>query len=242
MKTHEELKDLLGVYALNALDTDQRRELETHLSTCRSCTAELRDHLETLAALTDDDNELPGRVWEQIAGSLEEQPRPKAPMRRPARWWVPTRLGFALGVAALLVFAVMGARLIQQEQRLDTLTRAISRQSIADLARTAESDPRALVLSLQSPDRSRFARVVILPDGGGYLTADNLEEVSPDKTYQLWALRGDERISLGVLGTDPDVAAFRTVAGASGFAITIEKAGGVPMTTNNPVVFGFIEG
>ena len=241
MKNHEEIKHLLGVFALDALDADEGREVESHVSTCRSCAAELGEHLETLASLTEDDEELPSGVWERISSSLEEQPPPQALVRKPVRRWMPARLGFAVGVAASIVFAVMGVRLIQQEQRLDSLAQSIGGRGVHELARDAESDPRAVLLSLQSPDKSRFARVVLLPDGTGYLTADNLGRASPGTTYQLWALKGEEKISLGVLGDDPNVSAFRSVGGASGFAITIEKAGGVPVTANSPVVFGFTE-
>lgn len=241
MRTHDELKEMLGVYALDALDADERRQLETHLSTCRACRAELGEHLETLAAFTDDDDELPHGVWERISTSLEEQPPTRALVPRPARRWMPTRLGLALGAAAIIVFALMGFRLVQQERRLDSLSAAVGQQGIDNLVKAAESDPRAMMVSLQSPDKSTFARVVLLPDGSAYLTAHNLQKLSSDETYQLWALRGDERISLGVLGMDPKVSAFRTVAGASGFAITVERAGGVSVTTNEPVVFGFTE-
>jgi anti-sigma-K factor RskA len=242
VRSHQELKELLGAYALNALDNDERRDMDAHLSACRSCSEELGEHLETLATLTQDDDDVPAGVWHRIAGSLEEVPPVQMLMAKPARRWVPTRLGFALGAAAIIVFAIMGTRLVQQERRLDSFATAISSKSLHRLAEAAESDPRAVLLSLQSPDKATFARVVVLPDGSAYLTADNLEQLPPEKTYQLWALRGDERISLGVLGTDPKVSAFRTVTGVSGFAITVESAGGVPITTNNPVVFGFTEG
>lgn len=240
MTTHEELKELLGVYALNALDADERRQVEEHLSKCRACTQELSDHLETLAAFTDEDETLSADVWQRVSMSLEEAP-PVHVLPQASGRWTPSRFGTALAVAASIVFLVMGIRLVRQEQRLDSLTTAIGHRGVDDLARVAATDPDATLLSLQSSDKSAFARLVILPDGSGYLTSDNLGEVSSHETYQLWALRGEEKISLGLLGTDPKVSAFRTVAGATGFAITVEQAGGVEVTKNSPIVFGFIE-
>lgn len=238
---HEELKELLGVYALNALDADERRQVEGHLSNCRACTQELSDHLETLAAFTDEDETLSSDVWQRVSMSLEEEPPAQVIAPRADGRWRPSRFGSALAAAASIVFLVMGVRLVQQEQRLDSLTAAIGDRGVDDLARAAASDPDATLLSLQSPDKAMFARVVILPDGSGYLTSDNLGRVASDQTYQLWALRGEEKISLGLLGTDPKVSAFRTVGGAAGFAITVERAGGVEVTRNSPIVFGFIE-
>lgn len=240
MSTHKELRELVGVYAVNALDPDERRHVESHLAGCRACAEELVAHLETLAALTENDEPVPSEVWDRISGSLEERP-PQALFTKAARPWMPKRLGFVLAAAATIVFVAMGSRLVQQERRLDSLTVALSSRSISEVAQSAASDPRALLLSLQSPDKTKFARVVVLPDGTAYLTANNLDALPDDKTYQLWALRGDERISLGVLGRDPGVSAFRSVGEAAGFAITVEHAGGVPLTTNNPVVFGFTQ-
>ncbi|HVE75344.1 MAG TPA: anti-sigma factor [Actinomycetota bacterium] len=238
--THKEVKNLLGVYAVNALDADERRHVEIHLPTCEECTQELSEHLETLAALTEDAQDLPSTIWGNIQGSLEEAPPARVVV--PKTWrWNPSRFGMALAAAASIVFVVMGVRLVQQEGRLDTLTAAIQRQSIEDVAESAAARPDATLLSLQSPDKSMFARLVILPDGTGYVTADNLGSLTSDKSYQLWALRGEEKISLGVLGSDPNVSAFRTVPGAAGFAITVERAGGVEVTKANPLVFGFLE-
>ncbi|MGH9035393.1 MAG: anti-sigma factor, partial [Acidimicrobiia bacterium] len=62
-----------------------------------------------------------------------------------------------------------------------------------------------------------------------------------DRTYQLWALRQDAKISLGLLGQDPDVAAFQMVGPVMGFAITDEVAGGVKETAQSPVVLGWTE-
>ncbi len=52
MNGHDELIELLGVYALDAVSPDERRAIEAHLEVCASCRAEVADHLEVAAGLS----------------------------------------------------------------------------------------------------------------------------------------------------------------------------------------------
>jgi hypothetical protein len=100
----------------------------------------------------------------------------------------------------------------------------------------------ARAAGLSSATGATLARVVLLPDGTGYLRGDDLEPLSPDQTYQLWALIGpaDEpvAISAGVLGPDPKAVAFRASGPVNGFALTAEPAGGVVSSQQQPVAAG----
>jgi hypothetical protein len=95
-------------------------------------------------------------------------------------------------------------------------------------------------VALRSDDGTRTADAVVLPDGTGYLVRSNLPALTADKTYQLWALVGTSRISVGVLGTDATVASFKMDGDVWGLAITQESAGGVESTKKDPVVVGRI--
>jgi len=44
--SHVEVVDLLGAYALDALEGDEREAVERHVAQCASCTAEIADHRE----------------------------------------------------------------------------------------------------------------------------------------------------------------------------------------------------
>ena len=57
------------------------------------------------------------------------------------------------------------------------------------------------------------------------------------RTYQLWGLVGQDLVSLGVLGADPDIVTFRA-DGVSLLAVTAETAGGVVRSEQEPVVSG----
>ena len=76
---------------------------------------------------------------------------------------------------------------------------------------------------------------MVLPDGRGYVLQGNLDALPEDQTYQLWAMVGEQPISVGVLGTEPSVTAFRVGSGTSALAITVERAGGAPQPTSDPI-------
>src|ERR671927_444607 len=49
--SHEDYKEMLAEHALDALDANEARVLEEHLSTCAACRAELAEWRNTTAAL-----------------------------------------------------------------------------------------------------------------------------------------------------------------------------------------------
>ena len=82
-----------------------------------------------------------------------------------------------------------------------------------------------------------LAHAVVLPDGTGYLTSE-LPALPAGRTYQLWGVDRRNTISLGVMGRSPNVVAFQAAGHPTALAITEERAGGVPVTKNNPAAVG----
>src|SRR3546814_17505894 len=72
--THDEVQDLLGAYALDAVDDDERALVEDHLAECPRCRAEVHDHREVAALLAHGGQDAPEGIWDRIVGSLEEAP------------------------------------------------------------------------------------------------------------------------------------------------------------------------
>jgi anti-sigma-K factor RskA len=60
-----------------------------------------------------------------------------------------------------------------------------------------------------------------------------LPALPDDETYQLWGVIGDQVISLGVLGHNPEIELFSAGAPVSQLVVTIEQAGGV-VSNGNP--------
>ncbi len=86
------------------------------------------------------------------------------------------------------------------------------------------------------------AAIALQADGTGYLRNDHLAALPAGKTYQLWALvphgGGQQAISAGVLGPDPQAAAFHVAGRPTAFAITVEDAPGVVQSAQSPVAVG----
>ncbi|MHB8381003.1 MAG: anti-sigma factor domain-containing protein [Candidatus Binataceae bacterium] len=75
--THEELKALLPLYALDRLEAEEARELAQHLATgCDECERELASFREALAAMAIDSagevTKAPDRVWDLLAARLAD--------------------------------------------------------------------------------------------------------------------------------------------------------------------------
>lgn len=250
---HDEAAELLGAYALDAVEPDEREAIERHLTGCPRCAAEVADHREVAASLAYSGAPAPDGVWAKIAGSLEEQPpeldlprlastrSESAPAdelaeRRARRTARPFLLGAAAAVA--LVVALVAGVLIGSTD--DGASDAeFAAESIADVARRALNDPDAAKVTLSSPDDDEIsATAAVASDGSGYLLGTSLPALDPSETYQLWGIREGVVVSLGVLGHSPDVVAFHLDPSTEALAITVEEAGGVPVSANPALLVG----
>ncbi len=247
MTTHHDIEELLGAYALDAVDPDEAEAIELHLRSCPRCEAEVESHRETASWLAHGGAPAPEGVWDRIAGSLEESPAPveltrilswetrgqpaehRTGRRRPAVEWV-------VGIAAALVLVLGGVAINQQRQ----INRLDDRAGIEQALASAISDPDARQVDLRSPSGGRESvKAVVLPDGTGYLVAkDGLPALDDTRTYQLWGINDAKVVSLGVLGNRPQIVPFHASGDVRMLAITEEERGGVVASKNQPVVAG----
>jgi hypothetical protein len=242
---HEDIQQLLGAYAIDAVDGDEREAVELHLMECPRCRAEVAEHREAAAFLAHTGVNAPAGLWDRIVGTLEEAPPDldlaritSLPAHRETRRVASRRLGAAAMAVAAAAAVALGVNSVEQSRHIDRLEHALEKNSVDRAAVLAASDPHARRADLKSPDGTRDVKAVVLPDGTGYILAGNLRPLPADRTYQLWAIVDGQRISAGVLGTEPRTMAFGVAPGVWGLAITEEKAGGVPISANDPVVSG----
>jgi hypothetical protein len=230
--SHEELQELLGAYALDAVDNDERTEIEDHLRTCARCRAEVGEHRETAAFLAHAGADAPPAVWDAIAGAIETPnvvpiDAPRLGERRRRNPW-PAAVA-VVGAAASIVIGLLVVEVRDQDRRIDRV------QQASDPFAEAIGVRGAKVVHLNAGDTE--LPVVLTPDGKAYLQAASLPELADGRTYQLWGRAGDELVSVAVLGRDPDVVSF-DVAGFAALAITEERAPGVVRSRNTPVASG----
>jgi len=240
--SHQDIEDLLGAFALDAVDDDERDIVEAHLAGCPRCRAEVERHRETAALLAQGGERAPEGVWDRIAEALDEAP-PALDLAPVARRTIGLRVAAATmavaAAAALFLGVALGHHDSHRLDNIDKLAQAIQEANVNSAAFAALSDPAAEQVKLASADGKSSARVVRLPDGTGYLVPGTLAPLPAGRVYQLWAVRSDAKISLGVLGASPGVSAFRMSGPVSAYAVTDEAAGGVATTSNQPVVVGF---
>lgn len=142
--------------------------------------------------------------------------------------------------AAALVAAYLG-------WTLNALDRELA-QRAAEVARVREEvsrqqeilkilgSPQSQVVALEGlkPSPAARGRMWWHREAGGFFVASGLPPLPAVKTYQLWAIAGGTPQSAGVFDVDPKGAAslrvkpLPGVARVEAFAVTLERAGGLP--------------
>lgn len=245
MDPHDDA-ELLGAYALGAVDDDERARVEDLLTRSPEARAELARYEAALVALTDAEAPavLPAGGWERTRAAMlgDDDPAssadadadglapvlPLPELRLPRRHRRRVRRGpAAFAAAATLVAAGLAVALvIPRDGGSGGLRRAAEAALTADSSRTG-------VLAGDTVS----ARAVVDAKGTGYVFGDDLPKLPEGRVYQLWSLDGSAPVSLGVLGDRPGVVAFATGGEVRKLALSVEAAPGVSAPTN-PVASG----
>ena len=229
-----DLDALLGAYALDALEPDERARVEAYLernTRARDEVDELRETAATLALAPVSDVAVPPELWDRIAATIASE-TPDIPetreipddlaARRARRNDRLSRWTAAVAAAAAVVTVVFGAQVLSLHRQLHDA-----------------KNPSGREVALAAPDGRVVAHVVVAADGRGRLVNDHLDALPADHTYQLWALMGDAHnptfVSAGVLGPNPKRADFDAAGPLVGLALTVEQAGGVVKSAQQPV-------
>ncbi len=257
-----ELDELLGAYALDAVDPDEARRVEDYLAINPKAAAEVADHREVATMLAFTGMEAPGDLWDRIASELDDDPERPAPGPELQRiigttpGAVPPPIAPAPEVGADR--SVRSLDEARQRRRFSSsaawLLGSAAAAIVAVVAITvvvtdradAPTDPLATALDTARADRDSVettlvaegstasADAVIDQDGHGFLEARELPTLGDDQTYQLWGVVSDGQvISLGILGPNPELETFTVEGEVSALAITIEDAPGV-IADGNP--------
>jgi hypothetical protein len=243
--SHQDIQELLGAFALDAVDDDERDVIEGHLAGCPRCRAEVESHRETAALLAHSGERAPEGVWNRIAEALDEAPPAldlaRIAVKRAPRS-IPLRVAAATMAVAAAITLFLGVALGRSDDglgRFDKALDAMEKATLTNAAQVAMANSDAEQIQLTSATGKLMAQLVRLPDGTGYLIPTNLGRPPAGRVYQLWAVRQDAKISLGVLGATPEVAAFRMTGPVLAFAVTEEQDGGVGTTENQPLMVGY---
>jgi len=259
--THDEISQLLGAFALDAVDTDEAEAIRAHLVECPRCASEVAEHWEVTGLIANVGVDAPAELWDRIAAQIDtdsgaRRPAPlhlasssPAPSRAPTT--VRRRLAWStvgtIAAAAAVVAVLMAVQVGRLDQRVSQLGLATRHNELTQAVQAALLEPDAQKVTLAdtgsatggtSPGNgARAAVVVVLPDGSAFLVNTGLPRLASDRTYQLWGVVNGQTVSLGLLGSQPRDVAFTVNPSApvKAFAVTDEVAGGVVRTTHTPV-------
>jgi anti-sigma-K factor RskA len=258
-----EFKEQVEAYALGALDSAERTACDDHLKAaphdgCMEALDRARKAVQLLTLSLDPVK--PGDdVWRAISERIGAPAATTAQPGRVVPWpWM-------MAVAALVVATVfVGRRAAQLEGDLAsargeaaTAREGAARGAVcqaeldklrADLSMRKEAlalleRPGTQMVHLQASKGMPYRATALMNVGEkrAYLLGQQLGPQT-GKDYQLWMIRGDQKISAGVLRASADgavVAAIEPAQLAAGapdaLAVTVEPSGGVPQPTG-PIV------
>jgi anti-sigma-K factor RskA len=247
-------QELMSGHALDALDEAERRALESHVAGCPACAAELAAMREVVASLgygapaAPLRADLKGRLFERVRAGEATAVRPAAPapvaVARAAWGWKVASVLLGVGLLASL------ARQGQVQGELDAV-RAKNGELLAQVAVAQErlaslgaSDVRVVSLVGQPGAPGGEARLFWSAERNAWILAiAELPPAGAGKTYQLWAVTADDKLSMGTFEPNARGAAVvetrlerpgRPVAAA----VSLEPAGGVPQPTGPIVLLG----
>jgi anti-sigma-K factor RskA len=218
---------LAGAYALNALSELERAAFGRHLTACESCALEVAELQEAASRLTAETAAPvpPGMrdaVLAEIARTPQERARrtdaaPRASVNRWRRW---TAVAVAAGIVA--VGAAVATWAVDQDRVRAARTEA---QRVTDLLAAPDAQVHkgriagGEVTVVMSPSRNRAVAVL-----------SGLDAPGKGKAYELWLIRGGTAHHAGLLdpGETTATEAVGPLDGATGFAVSLEQAGGSP--------------
>lgn len=226
-----DLHQLIGPYALDSLEADDRSRFEAHLALCEQCRVELVGFLSTAARLGEAEARTPPpalreRVLAMASSTAQEHPVVTALAQRSRIRRVLPRVALAAAVAV----AVVGiGGFIAEQQRADDLSveqsHLITVMSARDTTTTEGTVAGGGTLRvIASP--SKDAAVVV---------GASLSRLGPDRTYQVWRMHDGHPTSVGLLGRGSGLLYVDGIKGAEAFAVSVEPAGGSPQPTSDPI-------
>jgi len=267
--SHAEIEELLGAYALDAVDPETAALVEQHLDECRRCAAEVAQHHEVAGLIANSGGAPPTTLWDGIAGRLggtsgdswdrlaarldvpDDGPAGRGgdvvPLDQSRRRSRRVAAGAGLVAAAAAAIALtLGVQVDHLHSQVSALQASPQLSAAERAALDARSTERITLSDPTHPGAHVTpVTIVLTASGTGFVVNDRGDGLAPlpsDRTYQLWGVVGSRTISLGLLGTHPGIVPFSVAGspGVSAFAITDEVAGGVVKSANQPVAEGTV--
>jgi anti-sigma factor RsiW len=243
MTPEDQTRELLGAYVLDAVDDVERRRVENLLASDPSA----RDEVEQLRLVADKlgsaaESAPPAQLWESIelAINTETVAQQISGSTEPTSIFSSKRYRsvnkpFLAAAAVLAVFVIGGAIFVGVGKDADAPTTIAAMTAMAN---DAASKPGSRTGFLTDPDQTMKVQVVADAQGHGYLMTDPLPALPENETYQLWAANDGTMISLGMLGSNPEMSLVPIDPSVTDLALTREPVNGSVAPTSAPMATG----
>lgn len=224
----DDLHTLSGAYALNAVEPDEAREFERHMSGCQACREEVRELRGTAAAMGAAEVELPpaAALRDRVLAAAARQPQ-LPPVVTPLDSARKRRRLVGLVAAAAAVLAVIAGVVTTQVQHGQQLSRpvaAVFHAPDSQSVRVTTSNGGTLTVAVSR----RMHEMAV--------DTHQLPSLSSTQVYQLWEIVGGHAQSAGLVGNPEAGQAMPLPPRSSQVAITVEPAGGSRQPTTKPIV------
>ena len=233
-----ELDELLGAYALNAVDPDEVQRVEEYLAVNPRAASEVRDHREIASMLAFSGAAAPDGVWERIQIELagSEAPAPSGELagllNTPNSALTPASsddassqdpvtepdASFGSNVVSLnrrrigtgLLAAAAAVIVVAASVVLIDGSASAPDDPIASAFESAVGAPGSRIGDLVAAGSDVLATGVLGVDGRGYVDAEALPALEDNQTYQLWGVLAStgDAVSLGIMGARPGLSTF----------------------------------
>lgn len=243
------IRELLGAWALDAVDDIERAAVERAIANDPELAAEARELRQTVSRIAEADaQQPPEHIREAVLARIAETPQ--AAERRQRRTEEPDQLtqsrrrrrwqALAAAAAVIIAIAIPTGIAIDQADRADQAelqaeeAAGLAQEQSEQLAQ-ALTDPSAELVAEDLPDGSRA--VAVLGESSALFAAHGMTELE-DQDYQLWVLDDDQAISAGVLAWEDGrlTAQLSDVPADAALAVTAEPVGGSEQPTSDPMV------
>jgi anti-sigma-K factor RskA len=205
-----EIIELSAAVALDAAEAGDRERVEQHAEECPNCAAALHEFREVAAMLgaAVPQVEPAARLRNRVLLTARRTPQAARP---PRRLWPRVRLSPAWAVAAasmlVSVASLVWVGVLSAEVRQLRADAAAERDRAARYDNVVEvlGSPQLAVRSLKPASQSvhSYGTVYLDPSSRtGMLTARGLPPIPQGHAWQLWFVRGNERVSGGMLWPD----------------------------------------
>jgi anti-sigma-K factor RskA len=235
------LEELIALYALGALDDDDRATVERRLETDAQARALLGEALETVNRLytgvetVAPPQQLKRRLFALVDADLSARPAARAPQVAPPAqmedvWSRLTRMLRAvspmLAAAALVLACALGAWALSLQNQL-----AQAQQMLA-LLQTPGLRAASIPKADTGPATAQATLFMAPGSTTGWLAVNGLTPLDASQTYQFWLIRGGQPVPAGTFNVDASgsgrllVHSGEPIGNFEQAGITIEPAGG----------------